>query len=583
CPVGTEAYKYVMALANRDVDSAYAIARQPNPFPYVCGRVCAHPCEEACRRGVVDSPVSIRALKRTATELHDLSRRRAVAGPSMEKRDERIAVIGAGPAGLSCAHDLASLGYGVTVFEASSRAGGMLALGIPEYRLPREILDREINAILDLGVELICRQRLGTDFTLADLKQQGFHAVFVGIGAHRGKDLRMEGLETDGVVQGVEFLLNVNLGYRTWLGHQVAVIGGGDVAMDSARTALRVESGHRPPGVPDGDAEEYLALDAAGAAARLGSREVHVIYRRSRAEMPAHMAEVYEAEKEGIQFHLLTNPVRVEPDVHGRLHGLWCLKMELGEPDESGRRRPIPIEGSEFFLKCDSVLLAVGQSSDLSFIQESDGIETTSWGTIKADPTTLATTAPGIYAGGDCVFGPRLLIDAEGDGRRAARSIHRFLRGGAEWRESYKFPPVEIRDFQDLYDAARREPCPVLSLDRRTGFTEVELPLSLEAAAREGNRCLHCHQNIILDGERCILCGGCVDVCPYQCISMVSAGEVDWTAAGEDVSEEAREGQGYAMILDEATCIRCGLCIYRCPTDAITMHQFETQGEWRYV
>lgn len=584
CPVGTEAYRYVTALARGDHESAYTIARRPNPFAYVCGRVCGHPCEQACRRGEIDAPISIRAMKRTATDFHDLRLGHGhglgghppQVGPA--KREEPVAVIGSGPAGLSCAHDLARLGYRVTVFESKPQPGGMLTLGIPEYRLPRDVVQLEIDAILDLGVELKCNQALGRDFLFSDLKRQGFQAVFLAVGAHRGKDLNLEGLDSDGVIQGVEFLLNVSLGYRVWLGHSVAVIGGGDVAMDSARTALRVGTKRHEIG----QGEQYLTVDIAGTASRMGSKEVHIIYRRSRAEMPAHVSEVYEAEQEGIRFHLLTNPVRIEKDPRGRVRGMWCQRMELGQPDSSGRRTPVPIKGSDYFMECDNVLLAVGQLADLSFIREEDGIETTPQETIKVDPQTLSTTAPGIYAGGDCAFGPRLLIDAEGDGRRAARSIHRYLRGDVAWSEHVELPVVPLRDLHDSYDATPRQACPTRALDRRMGFTEVELPYSVEQAAIEGNRCLGCHQNIFLDGERCILCGGCVDVCPYQCIAMVSASRVDWQDAAESSPPEASRGEGYAMVLDETRCIRCGLCVRRCPTDAIQMRCFETQGEWVY-
>ncbi len=577
CPVGTEAYRYVTALARRDVESAYAIARGPNPFPYVCGRVCAHPCEEACRRGEIDEPISIRALKRTATDSHDP---RLGHAPGLEKlpgRKDAVAIIGAGPAGMSCAHDLARLGYRVTVFEASPQSGGMLTLGIPEYRLPHEIVGQEIDAILQLGVELKCDQALGRDFSLSDLKDQGFGAVFLAVGAHRGKDMGLEGSDADGVIQGVEFLLNVSLGYRVWLGHRVVIVGAGDVAMDSARTALRLHMGRAEQDVEQ--SEQYLAVDAAGIASRLGSKEVHIIYRRSRQEMPAHVAEVFEAEKEGIHFQLLTNPVKIEKDDRGKLVGLWCKKMELGEPDSSGRRRPVPIEGSDFFIECDSVLMAIGQEPNLSFLREEDAVETTRWGTIQVDPKTLATTAPGIFAGGDCAFGPRLLIDAEGDAQRASRSIHRYLQGDAKWQQQVQLPVVPLRDLQNSYDATPRQACPTVALDRRTGFSEVELPYSIEQAAVEGNRCLRCHHNIFLDGERCILCGGCVDVCPYQCIAMVSADQIDCS----DAAESGGSGEeGYAMVLDETRCIRCGLCVRRCPTDAIEMRCFELQGEWVY-
>ncbi|KKL05432.1 hypothetical protein LCGC14_2606090, partial [marine sediment metagenome] len=463
-PVHTDAQGYVNTIASGDYEGGYIMARQPNPFASTCGQVCNAPCEEACRRGAIDEPISIRALKRTATDSHELRLGHAPGLSKLPSRTEAVAVIGSGPAGMSCAHDLARLGYQVTVFEASSEPGGMLTLGIPEYRLPRDIIEREINAILELGVELKCDQALGRDFSLSDLKSRGFQAVFLAVGAHRGKSMDIEGMDADGVVQGVDLLLNVSLGYRVWLGHRVVVVGGGDVAMDSARTALRLRVGSaESPAEYDaeydaGQSEQYLAVDAAAIASRLGTKEVHIIYRRSRQEMPAHVTEVFEAEKEGIHFHLLTNPVRIEKDDRGRVLGLWCQKMRLGDPDSSGRRRPVPIEGSEFCMECDSVVLAIGQQADLSFIREEDrsafgNIETTPYGTIKVDPETLATTAPGIFAGGDCAFGPRLLIDAEGDARRAATSIHRFLRGSANWEERVRFSAIQPRDVRDRYDA----------------------------------------------------------------------------------------------------------------------------------
>ncbi len=579
CPVSTEAYAYVVALAERDPELAYEIARRPNPFPYVCGRVCAHPCEEACRRGRIDEPISIRALKRVATERHEQRQEHGQGLGAAARREESVAVIGAGPGGLTCAHDLARLGYRVTVFEAAAEPGGMLRLGIPEYRLPRDVIQMEIDAIVQLGVRVEYNQALGRDFSLSDLKDRGFQAIFLAIGAHQGKGMNLEGADADGVIQGVEFLLNVSLGYRVWLGHRVVIVGGGDVAMDSARTAVRLRAGQATDA---SEWDQYLAMDAAGTASRLGTKEVHILYRRSREEMPAHVEEVYEAEKEGIQFHLLTNPVRVEKDDRGRVLGVWCQRMRLGEPDASGRRRPVPLEGSEFLMECDSVLLAIGQQPDLSFLRDEDGIETTPWGTIQVNPETLETTAPGIFAGGDCAFGPRLLIDAEGDASRATRAVHRYLRGEVQWEYRWRLPVIALRGMRDPYDKVPRQVCPTLPLDRRTGFSEVELALSPDAATREGSRCLHCHHNIFLDGELCILCGGCVDVCPYDCILMVSASRIDGSAVADAFPAEANQADGCAMILDETRCIRCGLCVRRCPTDAITMRCFESQGEWVY-
>ncbi len=571
CPVGTEAFAYVSALAEGNHELAYSIARRPNPFPFICGRVCAHPCEDACRRGDIDEPISIRALKRTATDSHDLRRGHAPGLEKLPPRDEAVAVVGSGPAGLACAHDLARLGYAVTVFEASSVPGGMFTLGIPEYRLPREIVQLEIDAILQLGVELKCGQTLGRDFLLADLKERGYRAVFLAIGAHRSKDLRIEGMNLDGVLHGVEFLLNVNLGYRVWLGHKVVVIGGGNVAVDVARTAAR-----------EGTDKVAVSttMDAARAARRLGSREVHVICLESREEMPAHGYEVEDAEGEGILFHPSTGPKRVL-GVDGKVVGLETVRCtSVFDPD--GRFNPRFQEGSESTITVDSIIVSIGQASDLSFLQEEDGIETTRRGTLAIDAQTLATTAAGVFAGGDVAFGPRLIIDAVADGRRAARSIHRYLRGHAEWKQRVKLQTIQPRDLHDPYDATPRQACPTLTLDRRMGFTEVELPFSAPQAAIEGNRCLHCNDNIFLDGQRCILCGGCVDICPYRCIAMVSASRIDWGDSTGDFPAQASQGQGYAMVLDETRCIRCGLCVRRCPTDAISMRSFQAKGEWVY-
>ena len=288
-----------------------------------------------------------------------------------------------------------------------------------------------------------------------------------------------------------------------------------------------------------------------------------------------------EAEEEGIIFHPSTGPNKVL-GVSGKVVGLETRKC-LSVFDADGRFNPRFETGSESIITADSIILSVGQTSDLSFLREVDGVKTTPRGTIQIDQETLATSAPGIFAGGDVAFGPRMIIDATADGRKAARSIHQFLRGNVSWQEKVRLPIVQLRRSYDSYEATPRQACPTEPIERRIGFAEVELPFSAEQAATEGNRCLHCHQNIFLDGERCILFAGCVDVCPYHCIGMISATNVDWSEVGDDFPEEASRGEGYAMVMDETHCIRCGLCVQRCPTAAITMRAFEATGGWVYA
>jgi len=577
CPVLTNAGRYVTAIADGDDDLAYLTARLPNPFPSICGRVCAAPCEIACRRGAIDEPIAIRALKRFACDhagvesgQGDRLWRQAVQ--TMPPREGRVAVVGAGPAGLACAHDLAAFGYRPVVFEGQDRPGGMMVLGIPTYRLSRQIMEGEIAAILDLGVELRTGIRLGQDFSLSSLKDEGFDAVFVGVGAMRSRDLAIPGVELDGVLRAVDFLINANLGYRVELGDRVLVIGGGNVALDAARTALReLAAGRHQPDEPasqmvDGaEAAATAAFDAARVARRLGAREVTVVALEARHEMPAHEFEIEEAERDGIRILHRLGPKRVVGN--GHVTGLETLAVS-SVFDADGRFNPRFVEGTESVIPADSVILAIGQAPDVSWLEPSDGVEVSPRGTIAVDRDSLATSARGVYAGGDVAFGPRNLIDAIGDGRRAAASIHRLLSGDqpAPATSRVRRPiPVSVVHRPVLgYDAVPRVPVPSVATGRRIGAPEIELGYTEEQARLEASRCLQCFLNIWLEPDLCILCGGCVDICPEDCIRILPVEELVGVAA-----EDGRPSS--ALILQEERCIRCGLCIERCPTDALSM------------
>jgi NADPH-dependent glutamate synthase beta subunit-like oxidoreductase/ferredoxin len=557
CPVLTNAGRYVAAIAAGDDELAYRIARLPNPFPSICGRVCAAPCEIACRRGSIDQPIAIRALKRYVCERFGVESGMGEhvyrdAAPMAPSRPERIAIVGAGPAGLACAHDLATYGYRPVVFEAQDRPGGMMVLGIPSYRLRRDILQQEIRAILDMGVELRTGEALGRDFTLRSLKDDGFEAVFLGLGAMRSRDLQIPGVETDGVLKAVDFLLNANLGYRVELGDDVLVIGGGNVALDAARTALR-----------ETEAEATGALDVARVAVRMGARRVRLVALENRQEMPAHEVEIEEAELEGIEILHRRGPKRVLGN--GHVTGLETLDVSsVFDPD--GRFNPRFVDGTEQTIACDSVILAIGQAPDLSWLDPADGVEPSPRGTVQVDRESLSTSAPWIYAGGDVAFGPRNLIDAIADGRRAAASIHRQIAGEEPPAPSLSgrklLPIVEVRGRTSDYTEYARVAIPAEPSERRIGSPEIELGYTEEQAREEASRCLQCFMNIMLEPSLCILCGGCVDVCPEKCIRIVPTEQITGVQAPVPSS---------ALIIQEEMCIRCALCVDRCPTNALSL------------
>jgi formate dehydrogenase beta subunit len=601
CPIHTDAGRYVQLIAEQKYKEAYLTSRSPNPFASVCGRVCAAPCEDHCRRGKIDAPVSIRALKRFVTEKYGVeslapdtqdglfegsdeagnkwrwhlpvqiqSRKNVV-------KNKKVAVIGSGPAGLSCAHDLALMGYQVTVFEATNVAGGMLRHGIPEYRLSRSLIDKEIDKIKSLGAEIRYNTPLNEKFGVAELKQQGYEAIFVSVGTQKGRDLNIEGVQLDGVIKAIDYLININNGYRVNLGKKVLVIGGGFVAFDAARMALRGGPEEEP-------ADIHSAVDAARVAMRAGASEVHIASLESFAEMPVLRTaqgheEFEEAQREGIVFHPQRGPKRFIGD-NGKVKAVEFIGVKRTY-DENGRFNPQYDPSYAELFETDSVVLAIGQQADLSFIKPADGIELTPSKFIKIDPETLATTAPGIYAGGDVAFGPRNIIDAIANGKRAALSIDEYLRG-VQLKTYFnlsieKIPTRRFTRPEDFEQFAREAP-PTIDLQRRTGISEVETGYNEEQARRQAERCLACHIQTIYDAEKCVMCNRCVDICPEYCLKLVPLEQLDI-----DGATKAKLVQQYnldpfqpaaAMLKDDDTCIRCGLCAIRCPTDAMTMEVF---------
>jgi formate dehydrogenase beta subunit len=623
CPVATDAGRYVQLIAEGRSEDAYLVARAPNPLASVCGRVCAAPCEDACRRGAIDAPVSIRALKRYVTEQYgvesirpDTQDRLHAAGNDEGNRyaghlpmafhraappaaapgpKRRVAVVGAGPAGLAAAHDLALLQYDVTIFEAAAEPGGMMRFGIPEYRLPRTLLRAEIDRVLALGVRLQLDTPLTAQFGLRQLREAGFDAVFLSVGVSRGRDLQIPGVELDGVVKAVDYLLNVNRGYRLDLGRKVVVIGGGFVAFDAARTALR--AGREP--VPDAtaadlgaetDARLKEAMDSARAALRGGATDVTVVSLESLDEMPVLRTtqgheEFEEAAKEGIRFVTRRGPRRLLGN--GRLTALE-LRGVTRVFDEHGRFAPAYDDDDVLTLEADSCVLAIGQQADLSFLTADDAVAVNPGGTIRIDPATLATSAPGVYAGGDVAFGPRNLIEAVANGKRAARSIHQHLAGdGATLQTTLVVEKIPTPQYRMLagFERLDREAPPTLHVDRRTGIAEVESGYDADAARRQAARCLVCHVQTIYDPEKCVLCNRCVDVCPEYCLAIVPFDDLDLEPELREVLAARAEAGGFplaAMVKDDERCIRCGLCAVRCPTDAMTMERFSITERWTH-
>jgi formate dehydrogenase beta subunit len=611
CPVKTDAGRYVQLIAEGRLAEAYRVARGPNPIASICGRTCGAPCEDACRRGRIDEPVAIRPLKRFVTErygpesLSAATLEEVLGGPLgggsttvghgralLARRTDgaRIAIVGAGPAGLACAHDLALLGHRVTIFEALPLPGGMMRYGIPSYRLPREVIDYQVGEIESLGVEIRYGRPLTPEFGLSELRGEGFAAIFLAVGANRGRGLRIPGADLDGVVKAIDYLLNINRGYRVPIGRRVVVVGGGLVALDAARTAMRAIL----PGVTMAPEEEVaveatairVALDAAREVVRRGAAEVTVVSLESGAEMPAARSvqgreELDIAEGEGIRFLPSWGPRRIL-SAGGRATGIELVRC-IRTFDETGRFNPAFDEGERRTLDADTVMLAIGQGPDVEFLRPGDGVAVTPAGTIQVDPVTLATTAPGVFAAGDAAFPPGLLITAAQQGKVAARAIDAYVHGqpapGSALRVRIEQHPTDrYRIAGGRLDISRM--IPVVPLERRTGITEVELPFTPSQAREQAMRCLHCHTHPIYDGEQCVLCGRCADICPEHCIRFARVGDLDVDAGTRETLEaRAPGGDATVFLYDDEKCIRCGLCAVRCPTAAITMETFRFEEE----
>jgi NADPH-dependent glutamate synthase beta subunit-like oxidoreductase len=470
CPVGTNAGLYVSLIAEGRYDEALQVAAEPNPFPVICGRVCTAPCEDVCRRGEFDAPIAIRDLKRFATD-HGTAHKRHVTPPKQHYL-ERVAIVGSGPTGLSAAYYLARRGYNVTIFEAMPVAGGMMAIGIPDYRLPRAELNRDIDAIRELGVEIRLNTAIGRDCTLDELQEQ-YDAVLLAVGAQRSQRLEVPGeAMLQGVIPATLFLKQFNLEPETRISGTVAVIGGGSTALDAARSALRA-----------------------------GADSVQILYRRTRAEMPAQVEEVRAALEEGIEILELVTPTSILGTEDGNVHGIRCQRMELGTPDGKGRRRPVRIPGSTFDIQVDTILVAIGEAPDPSFLPEGTSVEVTAWGGLLINKETLATGAPGVFAAGDVTYGPKSIIEAAAHGRRAAQSIHAYLSKRSphdvsempegEFETASTLPPNNTVTL-DLHPTPR-EVMPLRtgaaahdrSVEFAMGFTEAQ-------ARREASRCLRC-------------------------------------------------------------------------------------------
>jgi len=594
--VHTDARGYVRAIADGDDLTAYLIARGPNPLASMCGRVCGAPCEQACRRGDFDDPIAIRALKRYVCSqfgpegktppgalIEFLKNAARGADCPCQDQDEllpllqsltdqsipratgkSVGIIGSGPAGLACAHDLTLLGFDVTIYEMEPVLAGMLATGVPEYRLPRDLIRAEVDVILAMGVKAQTSCQIGKDLSFAALCR-AHDAVVVAVGAKRSRRLPIPGADAPKVIGGVEFLRDVSLDLAPALGECVVVIGGGNVAYDVGRTVLR-----------------QISLDAARTALRAsGVAEVHLCSLESLDEMPADDIEIIEGAEEGILRHNSLGPKAILTDTEGHVRGVEfqrCLRVF----DENRRFAPQFDPDDTTVIECDHVLVAIGQLVDLSFIEPaSNDVRLNERGLISCDPVAGRTEWPDVYVAGDLAYGPKLMIHAVASGKQVALSIYEQLMGRPVRHDQIELH-FSISDYnrEKNYEKTPRIHPPTTPVADRVHSNRLEVECSFDpcAARLEAGRCFDCGVNTIFDGEKCILCGGGADVCPSLCLRLVSLDRLMADQTAQDVI--ARQLDGFAaaeatvIVKDETICIRCGLCAERCPTGAITMERF---------
>src|SRR5687768_3636760 len=521
----------------------------------MCSYVCSAPCERACRRGDIDRPLAIRAMKRFLVEWHQAS---GIPDdmPQITPRDTTVAVVGAGPAGVSVARELATAGHQVTVFDELPYGGGTMLIGVPAFRLPREAIEMDLKLVERLGVRFRYGVRVGRDITFEQLIED-FDSIAICAGAMNAVPLDVPGGDLDGIQYGVDYMKIANLGEPLTVGQDVVIIGGGYTAMDCSRTSLRY-----------------------------GAKNVTIAYRRTRSELVVDEEELGETEREGVRMEFLVSPVEILGDENGKIRAVKFIRNRLGEPDATGRRAPVPIEGSEFEIVADTVIPAVSQAADNTFLPVESNFEINR-GRVRVEPGTYATNVRGVFACGDFVTGPTTLIEAAGHGKKCAYAIDRYLaaRSDVTVAANVKVTSTWAFEMPEFYDVLPRQHIPMTPLAERMPSTDpdvnfttqVELGYDATGAVAESTRCLMCNYNIWFDPFRCVLCGACADVCPEGVIHMVDINQLKSEGLLTELDEAYGWQDGAAMILDEERCIRCALCVKRCPFDAITMERFELQ------